>query len=240
MIEDKYNQVANQEFEYDDQQDPHLQIDPSIDARNHPANEGRSSLFDLTPGDLFFVEGILVAEYETHKDSNIRLTFENVLVRPYRHDEEYEQLPVCAFSSHVNSVRKRDGLAHQKLKVGERSVMIGMLQQYTSRKWPGLERRSFKLFRDPMINKDLNEVENRIRRIDATLESIAESELPVRINKTEKMVRRVEDIVTSFKWIPHITESEVKQRLSNCQMKLIKLNRKVDLMSVKDKPKVLV
>jgi len=232
-----YKNEANDIF--DEDLNPHLNIDPTIDARNHPVNKGRELLFDLEVNDLYLIEAVLAKEWATFKDTNVRLTFEDVLIREYRTDRPFSQLPVISFCKHFNSIRKKDGLEYSNFKEGETCFFIGKLLQYTSIKAPGTERRTIKLFRDPNLPKSIEDCESRIRRINSTLESIPVSDIPVRVNKTEKMIQRCEDILKDFLHIPWISDQDARTRITKMQIELLRLSKRAESVIQKEE-KVLV
>ena len=209
---------------------PHLQIDPSIDSRNHELNKGRELLFDLEVGKRYLIEATLVAKYDTHKDSNIRLTFEEVIVKPYTTDQRYEEIPMVAMATHLNTVRKKQGLEHVRLEEGQRHVWVGQLEVYSSSRYPGVERRSFKVMRDVGAHSEIKAIEKRIRNVWSLWESLKIEEIKLRQQKTRKMLSRMTNISTEFFFVPHITKAELDQRIENCLLALSLVDRKVKLL----------
>ena len=188
-----------------------------MDDRNHPSNEGRESLFDLQVDEHYFVEGTASGEYSTFKATNTRFALKEVIVKEYRTDLPYDQIPVVGFASHINTIRKRENLEYADLRDGVRSYWIGILESYESTSNPGVERRSFKLRRDVDVLMELRNIERRLVSINGTLDSLKPKEVITRLTKTQKMLERVENIKNNFQFIPWLSPDELERRLNQCK-----------------------
>ena len=189
--------------------DPSL-LDP--ESRNHWRNKGRESLFDLEVGGYYFVEGSISGVYDTNKPTNIRLAVEEVIIRPYRVDARYEDIPVVAIAGHINTIRKRQNLEFLDLSLGKRHIFIGKLESYTSVKDPTIERRSLKLMRDTDVGSQVREIEKRVRCVLTNWESVKPGELVTRLNKTISMANRLWNVSQEYYFVPHYSQTELEER----------------------------
>ena len=192
------------------------EVRSEMDDRNHPSNEGRESLFDLEVGKTYFVEGSGSGEYSTFKATNTRFALKEVLVKEYRDDISYDDIPIIAFASHINTIRRQQGLEYANLKDGARSHWIGILEEYESTSNPGIKRRSFKLKRDANILLELRNIERRLVSLNGCLDSLKPKEVITRLTKTQKMLERVENIRTTFQFVPWLSPKELQQRIQAC------------------------
>ena len=189
--------------------DPSL-LDPN--SRNHFRNKGRESLFDLEPNKLYFVEGLMSGVYETNRETNIRIAVKDVIVKPYRVDMRYDEIPVVAFATHINSIRKRQGLEYLDLSENKRNTFIGKLESYVTAKCPEVERRSFKLLRDSRVDLQLRNIEQRVRKLNSEWDSLPPEDKKVRANKTLSLARSLFSKSIEYVYVPYFTEKELQER----------------------------
>ena len=183
---------------------------------NHYKNRGRESLWELEDDALYIVEGINSGTYDCYRDDLIRCALKDVIIRPYRTDIAYDNIPCVAHAPHINAIRKREGLEHTKMKEGVTTYWLGKKQTYESINSPGIERVSMKLFRDIDVRRELREIERRIRTLATAWESVSIEERTTRLRKTLILISRLKEIVLTYQFIPWFSITELKDRLENC------------------------
>ena len=114
----------------------------------HESNKGRESLFLLEEDKMYLCEGDYAASYPCNNPNTIRITLTNVLIKDYRTDITYEEIPVVGFATHVNFVRKKDNLQYLKLEEGKRFYFVCKKESYTSKHNPEVDRVALKCFVD--------------------------------------------------------------------------------------------
>ena len=182
------------------------------DDRNHPLNEGRESLFDLEDGELYLLEGTHSGVWTPpgDKEGVSRYSIENVLIKPYRTDLEYEHIPVVAYAGHLNFIRKDENLQYIDTKDGSRNTFIGRLYTYETK---GVKRKSFKVFRDANLLADVKLIEKRIRSLNNAIFTIPLEESLVRVGVTMKKIERLRDALTHYIYVPWTTQDDLAKRV---------------------------
>ncbi len=190
-----------------------------MEHRNLPLNEGRESLFDLELDALYLVEGSMSGEFTppSNKEHVSRYAIEKVLIKEYRTDRDYKDIPVVAFAQHLNFIRKQENLQYINTKDGARNTFIGRLYEYETK---GVKRRSFKMFRDSNLLKDIRLIEKRIRTLNSVLPSLPPEEVEVRCGVTRKMVGRLSDCLDNYIYVPWVSEEELLLRLKSAEGEL--------------------
>ena len=183
---------------------------------NYYKNRGRETLWELKDDELYIVEGINSGTYECYREDLIRFALKDVVIRPYRTDIAFDNIPAVAFAQHINAIRKRDGLENVRMDEGVQTFWLGKKQTYNSINSPGVERVSMKLFRDIDVRRELREIERRIRTLASAWESVSLEEKNARIARTLKLVSRLREIVVSYQFIPWFSVPELKDRLERC------------------------
>jgi hypothetical protein len=183
----------------------------------HSLNEGRESLFSLEVGTLYIIEGDASGVFSTQQPHVSRYALANVLVKPYDLETQYAQLPVCAFATHVNAIRKSQGMEHVDFTDGKRNYFIGELVEYETK---GVQRRAFKIFRDSKLHKEIYNIEKRIRGLSSTMLSRERDEIVTRLKKNSQLLERLTSQVETYRFIPWCTKSNLTARIERCQKEL--------------------
>ena len=199
---------------------------PQYDSKGHWRNKGRESLWELNPNDLYIINAEFVEEKPCKNPNNTRLVFQNVIVYNYTTDTRLEELPAIAHAEHLSSIRKKEGLEHARLEPGKRGLFIGKLEEYQSYKAEGVERRSFKIFRDVNIAKELRVIEKRLSNIRSQWVFISPKERLDRTNKTLSLFDRLEKIHADYIYIPYLTSDELGQRIEQAKKDTLSLLKK--------------
>jgi len=193
------------------------------DAKNHWQNKARKELFELSLDDLYVVSGTYGGNRDfRYKEDVGQYLLQNVEVRPYDTSTRYEDLPVLATCEYLQCIRKKQGMEHYKLTEGNTYHFIGKLYSY-ERNIEGLERRSFKIFRDSGVGKELGKCEKRIRNLEVSWMSINNEERLVRISVTQRIVERVQTILEDWMFLAFKTKKEYETQLMECEKELERL-----------------
>ncbi len=179
----------------------------------HSLNEGRESLFSLEVGTLYIIEGDASGVFSTQQPHVSRYALANVLVKPYDLETQYAQLPVCAFATHVNAIRKSQGMEYVDFTDGKRQYFIGELISYETK---GVERRAFKIFRDSKLHQDIYSIEKRIRGLSSTMLSRPSDEIEQRLKRNHILLDKLSNQVETYTYIPWVTKSNLLSRIDRC------------------------
>jgi hypothetical protein len=183
----------------------------------HPLNEGRESLFELEVGKLYIIEGDASGQFSTMKEHVSRYALSNVLVKEYNLETQYAQLPVVAFATHVNAIRKSQGMEHVDFTDGKRQYFIAQLVEYETK---GVERRAFRIFRDSKLHKEIYNIEKRIRGLSSTMLSRPSEEIQQRLNRNHILLEKLSVQVETYRFVPWVTKTNLLSRIERCQKEL--------------------
>lgn len=136
-------------------------------------------------------------------------------MRLYDTSVRYEDLPVIARADHLFFTRKSAGLEHANLAAGKRQTWIGKIEKYD---WHDVDRRTFKVFRDTDILKEINNIERRLRNVRGAWAFIQSEEQSSRVRKTMQLISRMTNVSNEFMFIPHISKQELDKRLADARM----------------------
>ena len=173
-------------------------------------NEGREELWDLDEEQLYLVEGTLAAQYDSIKkgmEHTTRITLTDVFIKPYDLTQRYDDLPVIAAAEHINTIRKKEGLAYLGKKKDQRVVFIGQPQEYTTLGAnAGILRRTVKIFNDGNPGDELRNAAKRIRNLILRFDEHDKESATKHLSITRKSLDRAQRIIHEFKFIPFETQ----------------------------------
>ena len=180
--------------------------------------EKRPFLYELPLDTLFIAEGTFAASYDMKKEHVVRMTLIDVVFFDYRTDVRFEALPALGVIQEVNVVRKRDNT--QFLKEGERVRFICRVEPYRSISGSGAGRRGLKLFIDTPVEKQVLDIERRVRSINTLWETLSEEDVTTRMGSISKAMARLTSVSTGYMFIPTITQRELDDRLGAAKSEL--------------------
>ena len=175
-------------------------------------------LYELPLDTLFIAEGNFAASYEMRKEHVVRMTLTDVVFFPYDTTTRFEALPALGMIQEVNVVRKRDNT--EFLKEGERIRFICKVEPYRSISGSGAGRRGLKLFVDTPVEKQVLEIERRVRAINTLWETLSEDDLTTRMGSIQKAMARLTSVSVGYNFIPTITKAELDGRLGAAKREL--------------------
>lgn len=178
----------------------------------------RPFLYELPLDTLFIAEGTFAASYDMRKEHVVRMTLTDVVFFDYRTDVRFDQLPALGMIQEVNVVRKRDNT--QFLKEGERIRFICKVDPYRSISGSGAGRRGLKLFVDTPVEKQVLDIERRIRSLNTLWETLDEVDLAKRLPSIQKAMARLMSVSAGYMFIPLITQKELDDRLGAAKSEL--------------------
>lgn len=146
------------------------------------------------------------------------MTLTDVVFFDYRTDVRFDQLPALGMIQEVNVVRKRDNT--QFLKEGERIRFICKVDPYRSISGSGAGRRGLKLFVDTPVEKQVLDIERRIRSLNTLWETLDEVDLAKRLPSIQKAMARLMSVSAGYMFIPLITQKELDDRLGAAKSEL--------------------
>lgn len=193
--------------------------------------EKRPFLYELPLNTLFIAEGTFAASYDMRKEHVMRMTLTDVVFFPYDTATRFEALPALGVIQEVNVVRKRDNT--QFLKEGERIRFICKVEPYRSISGSGAGRRGLKLFVDTPVEKQVLDIERRVRSINTLWETLSEDDLTTRMGSIKKAMGRLTSVSVEYMFIPTITKGELEGRLEAAKRELKSIQNRPQAGSVR-------
>ena len=203
-----------------------------MDKARFTINEGREELWDLDEDKLYLVEGTLAEQYESIKkgmEHTTRITLTEVIIKPYDLTEKYDDLPVIAAANHINTIRKKEGLAYLGKKKDKRVVFIGSPQDYTTLGAnAGILRRTLKLYVDAAPADELRNSAKRLRNLLLRQWDYDQAGARKHLSTTRKSLDRANKIIHQWKWIPWESKPYYEAVYEALEFKYTELDRLIE------------
>jgi ATP-dependent Lon protease len=191
-------------------------------------NEGRELFLTLDPDELYLIEGTFATSYDSKRETELRYTFTDVIVRPYDLTTKFSELPVLGVISHINTIREKRGMDYSSLRKGEQFVFIGKVINYQTIAHAGINRQTFKIYRDGNPSKTLRDVCKRLRQIMIHMKTYTREEATKYHQTTIKNLDRAEDCLNNYMYIPYESSESYFHILNNAKKVSMNLWKRIN------------
>ena len=203
-----------------------------------PRHKNRESLWSLDQDTLYIVEGVpskgkkydgtISAVYETRNDREIRFAIKDVLVRRYDKNVALDASPVVAIADHLNCIRPKRNTERMRLDGDERLFFIGKPKVYYTEKMPD-GAITMNLYADINIAERVIDLHKRIRLLNTEWNTTNPREVPIRVNKTQKLIEDLERYIADYFYVPWYDLKQTKEHLSVIKRNYAKQTRRLEL-----------